>query len=59
MCSSDLGEAPGGCAGLIEGRMNAAIFWIDQFGQGIGIGTLELGDLAEFEDLGGDGVLVG
>ena len=52
------GEAAGGGADLVEGGVDAA-FGVDELREGVEVGGLELGELAVFEDEGGDGVVLG
>ena len=51
-------EAAGGGADLVEGGVHAA-FGVDELRERVEVGGLELGELAVFEDEGGDGVVLG
>jgi hypothetical protein len=53
----DAREPPGRGRGLAEGRVQAPVARVDQLGQGVEVGRLELGQLPPRLDLGHDLVL--
>ena len=52
-------EPPRAGDGLVERRMHLARLRVDQRGDGVGVGGLELGQFAPLDDLGGDLVALG